>query len=60
MQPLRLLTKALLYSVAVCYHARLSNRETFEDRITGVFPEPYAIPQGKERFISEIHRLVHY
>lgn len=58
LQPLRLLTKALLYSVAVCYHARLSNRKAFEDGITRAFPEPYAIPHQRGRFIDEVHRYV--
>ena len=55
-QPLRLLTKALLYSVAVCYHARLSNRGAFEEGITSAFIEPYLIQGGRSRFLEEIER----
>ena len=57
LQPLDDKAKALIYTVAVCYHARLSNREPFEERITQQFPANFCDIDA-ERFQKEIERLV--
>ena len=41
-------------AVAVCYHARLQERDQFEEVIVQYFKPPYHIPGGKEQFVEEI------
>ena len=41
-------------AVAVCYHARLQERNEFETSIVQHFLPPFAIPGGQERFSDEI------
>ena len=41
-------------SVAVCYHARLQERNQFEEIIVKTFAPPYHIPGGREQFVEEI------
>ena len=55
LQPLDIEVKALIYAVAVCYHARLSNRLKFEEGIAQKFPHDFCyIDAG--RFRKEIER----
>ena len=41
-------------AIAVCYHARLQEREDFENSITNEFIQPFDIPEGRQQFRSEI------
>ena len=41
-------------AVAVCYHARLQERNQFEEVIVKTFGPPYHIPGGREQFVEEI------
>ena len=55
LQPLDNEVKALIYAVAVCYHARLSNRADFEEGIVQQFPHDFCDITA-ERFRKEIER----
>lgn len=60
-QPLSVPAKALIYTVAVNYHARLSEREKFEKEIVDFFQSPCEILEDSplrkvERFREEILR----
>ncbi len=48
------ITRSLLLAVCVCYHARLQDREAFEDGVSNQL----AIAGGADRFRSEIAWLV--
>ena len=41
-------------AVAVCYHARLQERNQFEEVIIKTFEPPYHIPGGRKQFVEEI------
>lgn len=55
LQPLDNEVKALIYAVAVCYHARLSKRDLFEEGIVQQFPHDFCEISAK-RFQEEIER----
>ena len=57
-QPLDDVTKALVYTVAVCYHARLNDRAKFEDSVVMQFVDPYNLPKenAAQHFRKEIER----
>ena len=57
-QPLDDVTKALVYTVAVCYHARLNDRTKFEDNVVMQFVDPYKLPKKTpaKHFRKEIER----
>lgn len=64
-QPLNDVVKALVYAIAVSYHARLSRREKFEEQIVKYFESPCDLQESDkgakaERFRTEITRCVHY
>ena len=48
------LTRSLILAVSVCYHARLSEREEFEERIAQKFNAPLALSGGAQQFRNEI------
>ena len=47
-------------AVAVCYHARLQERNQFEEVIVKNFKPPYHIPGGKEQFVEEVFMYADY
>ena len=46
-------------AIAVCYHARLQEREQFEELIVQNFRSPYHIPGGRQQFVDEIFMYVY-
>ena len=48
------LTRSLILAVSVCYHARLSDREEFEERIARKFNAPLVLSGGAQQFRNEI------
>ncbi|XP_068694638.1 E3 ubiquitin-protein ligase rnf213-alpha-like [Montipora foliosa] len=55
-QPIDDVTRALVLSVGVCYHARLQNREPFRRAIAPSFSHPCLLPGGHRRIQHEITR----
>ena len=47
------MTRALILSVSVCYHARLQDRDEYENGVVQQFTAPLAIA-GREQFCNEI------
>ena len=43
-------------AIAVCYHARLQDRNDFENFIVDHFSQPFIIPGGKQQFVDEIFK----
>ena len=52
-QPVSDITRALILSVSVCYHARLQDRDEYENGVVQRFTAPLTIT-GKEQFCNEI------
>ena len=52
-QPVSDITRALILSVSVCYHARLQERDEYENGVVQQFTAPLTIT-GKEQFCNEI------
>lgn len=48
------LTRSLILAVSVCYHARLCDREEFEEKIVKRFAPPLALYGGAKQFRNEI------
>ena len=48
------LTRSLVLAVSVCYHARLGDREEYEEGMANEFTAPLALPDGREQFRNEI------
>ena len=44
------IAKALVLAVSVCYHARLQDREAYEDLMARQFQNPINLPRGAEDF----------
>ena len=42
------IARALILAVSVCYHARLQDREAYEDLMAGQFKNPLCLPRGAE------------
>ena len=53
-QPVDPVVRSLIMAVAVCYHARLQEREDFETSIVNEFLPPFVVPEGKQQFVNEI------
>lgn len=51
-------TRSLVLAIGVCYHARLQDREDFEQRVAAQFSSPLALPGGAQQFRDEIKLLV--
>ena len=47
-------TSALILAVSVCYHARLQEREKYEQMVCVKFVPPLALPGGAIQFRNEI------
>ena len=54
MQQVDSVVRRLIMAVAVCYHARLQERDDFENSIVNEFLPPFVIPEGRLQFINEI------
>ena len=54
MQQVDSVVRSLIMAVAVCYHARLQERDDFENSIVNEFLPPFVIPEGRQQFINEI------
>jgi hypothetical protein len=53
------ITRALILSLSVCYHARLQDRDTYEGGVSEQFKlNPLSLPGGVGRFRDEIRWLV--
>ena len=52
------ITRALVLSLSVCYHARLQEREEFEDEVTKSFTGLINLPGGVQQFRDEIRWYV--
>ena len=52
------ITRALILSLSVCYHARLQDRDDYEEGVAGQFANPLSLPGRDERFRDEIRWLV--
>ena len=52
------ITRALILSLSVCYHARLQNRTEYEEGVSQQFANPLSLPGGDDRFRNEIKWLV--
>ena len=48
------ITRALVLSLSVCYHARLQNRDEYEEMIAQEFTGTLCLPRGSEQFRNEI------
>ena len=48
------ITRAMIMSLSVCYHARLRQRGSFEDHICRYFKPPLGLSGGSEQFRNEI------
>jgi hypothetical protein len=52
------ITRALVLSLSVCYHARLQKRDEYEEMIAQEFKGTLYLPGGSEQFRDEIRWLV--
>ena len=48
------LTRSLILALSVCYHARLSNRNEYEEGVAREFVAPLNLPGGVQQFRNEI------
>ena len=53
------ITRALILSLSVCYHARLQDREEYEEAVVSQFRPPLALTQGREQFCDEMRWYVY-
>ena len=53
------ITRALILSLSVCYHARLQDREEYEEAVVNQFRAPLALPLGREQFCDEMRWYVY-
>ena len=51
------ITRALILSLSVCYHARLQDRTDYEEKVSKQFVNPLSLPGGGDRFRNEIRWL---
>ena len=52
------ITRALILSLSVCYHARLQDRDAYEDGVSMQFANPLSLPGRDDQFRNEIRWLV--
>ena len=52
------LTRSLILSISVCYHARLNDRKEFEEQIAQEFTAPLTLSGGADQFRNEIRWYV--
>ena len=57
-QSTRRITRALILSLSVCYHARLQDRTGYEKGVSKQFVNPLSLPGGDKQFRDEIRWLV--
>ena len=55
-QPIDDITRALILSLGVCYHARLQNREPYRKAVATKFVNPCQLPGGARQICKEITR----
>jgi len=48
------ITRSLLLAISVCYHARLQEREDYEEGVAAQFVAPLGLPGGAAQFRNEI------
>ena len=53
------ITRALILSLSVCYHARLQIRTNYEEGVSEQFLDPLFLPGGDDQFRNEIRWLVY-
>ena len=49
-------TRALILSLAVCYHAALKDKASYREYIAREFEEPCDLKGGAEQFLEEVIR----
>ena len=58
------MSRALVLSIGVCYHARLQEREPYRRAVAPSFSRPCQLPGGHKRILKEITRwatlAIHY
>lgn len=47
-------SRALVLSLSICYHARLENREEYEEGVTRYFTGPIELVDGADQFRDEM------
>ena len=52
------LTRSLILAVSVCYHARLTDRTDYEERVSKEFIAPLALTEGPKEFRNVIRWYV--
>lgn len=57
-QATKRITRALILSLSVCYHARLQDRARYEEGVSRQFVNPLSLPGGDKQFRDEIRWLV--
>ena len=57
-QATKRITRALILSLSVCYHARLQDRTGYEEGVARQFKNPLSLPGGDKQFRDEIRWLV--
>ena len=57
-QAAKRITRALILSLSVCYHARLQDRTGYEEGVARQFKNPLSLPGGDKQFRDEIRWLV--
>lgn len=57
-QATKRITRALILSLSVCYHARLQDRTGYEEEVAKQFENPLSLPGGDKQFRDEIRWLV--
>ena len=50
-------SRSLVLALSVCYHARLQEREEYEEEVAQQFIHPLQLPGGAEQFRNEIRWL---
>ena len=58
-QATKRITRALILSLSVCYHARLQDRARYEEGVSRQFVNPLSLPGGDKQFRDEIRWLVY-
>ena len=53
------ITRSLLLAISVCYHARLRDREDYEEGVSAQFVAPLGLPEGAAQFRKEIQWYPH-
>jgi len=53
-------TRSLVLSLGVCYHACLKNREEYREAVAGYFRPPLQLPGGADQINEEIEKYAYF